>query len=98
MCYNLANSLRKGKTLAVPDAFLGLNTLILTKLNVPQTGGELIERPRLLARLNNRSNRKATLISAPAGFGKTGSLPSSGLGGYLHTLGRLLDSPISCYK
>jgi len=47
------------------------STLIRTKLNIPRTSGELVERPRLLDQLNQRLNRKVTLISAPAGFGKT---------------------------
>jgi LuxR family maltose regulon positive regulatory protein len=42
-----------------------------TKLHVPAVRSELISRPRLIERLNAGLHRKLTLISAPAGFGKT---------------------------
>ena len=45
--------------------------LIQTKLHRPRVNSELIERPRLLAYLNERPERPFTLISAPAGYGKT---------------------------
>ncbi|MCA9922707.1 MAG: hypothetical protein KC421_10055, partial [Anaerolineales bacterium] len=47
--------------------------LLRTKLFVPQTRPFLIPRPHLLKRLNEgwQQNHKLTLISAPAGFGKT---------------------------
>ncbi len=37
----------------------------------PRAGRALVARPRLLARLNDGLTRKLTLVSAPAGFGKT---------------------------
>jgi len=47
--------------------------LLKTKLYIPPARSELVPRPRLIGRLNAsfRSGRKLTLISAPAGFGKT---------------------------
>ena len=45
--------------------------LIATKLSLPQPRAELISRPRLTGRLQVSSKQKLTLISAPAGFGKT---------------------------
>jgi LuxR family maltose regulon positive regulatory protein len=45
--------------------------LLQTKLYIPPIRSELVSRPRLIARLNAGFNRKLTLISAPAGFGKT---------------------------
>jgi LuxR family maltose regulon positive regulatory protein len=45
--------------------------LLTTKLYVPPTRPELVSRPRLIERLNAGFHRKLTLISAPAGFGKT---------------------------
>ena len=45
--------------------------LILTKLNIPRLSDDLVERPHLYERLNRGLNRKLTLISAPAGYGKT---------------------------
>jgi LuxR family maltose regulon positive regulatory protein len=45
--------------------------ILVTKLFIPPTRSEIVSRPRLLERLNNGLNRKLTLISAPAGFGKT---------------------------
>ncbi len=47
--------------------------LLTTKLYIPPVRPELVSRPRLIERLNAGllSRRKLTLISAPAGFGKT---------------------------
>ncbi len=45
--------------------------LLTTKLFVPPIRRELVSRPRLIAQLNAGLGRKLTLISAPAGFGKT---------------------------
>src|SRR3954447_20409129 len=49
-----------------------MSTLILTtKLYIPPPPSKVVLRPRLIARLNAGLHRKLTLISAPAGFGKT---------------------------
>ena len=45
--------------------------LLKTKLYTPPPRPELVSRPRLIKRLNKGLHRKLTLISAPAGFGKT---------------------------
>ncbi len=45
--------------------------LLRTKLYIPPLRREQVPRPRLLERLNAGLDRKLTLISAPAGFGKT---------------------------
>jgi LuxR family maltose regulon positive regulatory protein len=45
--------------------------LLTTKLYIPPTRLKLVPRPRLTERLNEGIHRKLTLISAPAGFGKT---------------------------
>lgn len=45
--------------------------LLATKLYVPPVRPGLVSRPRLIERLNEGLDRKLTLISAPAGFGKT---------------------------
>jgi len=45
--------------------------LLQTKLYIPPVRPELVPRPRLIERLNAGLHRKLTLISAPAGFGKT---------------------------
>ncbi len=42
-----------------------------TKLYIPRTRPEIVSRPRLINQLNDGLYRKLTLISAPAGFGKT---------------------------
>jgi LuxR family maltose regulon positive regulatory protein len=49
------------------------SSILVTKLFIPPTRPELVPRPRLIERLNKgtRSGCKLTLISAPAGFGKT---------------------------
>jgi len=45
--------------------------LLQTKLYIPPIHPGFISRPRLVERLNEGLHRKLTLISAPAGFGKT---------------------------
>ncbi len=45
--------------------------LLATKLYTPSIRTPLVPRPRLVERLNAGIHRKLTLISAPAGFGKT---------------------------
>jgi LuxR family maltose regulon positive regulatory protein len=45
--------------------------LLQTKLYIPPLRPELVPRPRLIEQLNAGLHRKLTLISAPAGFGKT---------------------------
>ena len=45
--------------------------LLQTKLYIPPPRPELAPRPRLIERLNAGLHRKLTLLSAPAGFGKT---------------------------
>jgi len=49
-----------------------MTTLLLTtKLYIPPPRPNLVPRPRLIERLNAGLHRKLTLVSAPAGFGKT---------------------------
>jgi LuxR family maltose regulon positive regulatory protein len=45
--------------------------ILATKLHIPTTRSKAVLRYRLLEQLNEGLNRKLTLISAPAGFGKT---------------------------
>ena len=45
--------------------------VLVTKLYIPPPRPNVVPRPRLIARLNEGLHRKLTLISAPAGFGKT---------------------------
>ncbi|MCP4541051.1 MAG: hypothetical protein GY832_28275 [Chloroflexi bacterium] len=45
--------------------------LLATKLYIPFPRSGLVSRPRLIDQLNAGLDRKLTLISAPAGFGKT---------------------------
>jgi LuxR family transcriptional regulator, maltose regulon positive regulatory protein len=47
-----------------------------TKLNVPPPRQRLVHREKLLEWLDRESRRPLTLISAPAGFGKTTLLTS----------------------
>src|ERR671921_1641466 len=49
----------------MPDA------LVTTKVRVPRTPTELVPRPRLRETLVRNERRRLTLVSAPAGFGKT---------------------------
>lgn len=45
--------------------------LLNTKIFIPPARPEIVSRPRLLERLSENEYSKLTLISAPAGFGKT---------------------------
>ncbi len=45
--------------------------ILATKLYIPRLRPNVVIRPRLIERLNEGLYRKLTLISAPAGFGKT---------------------------
>jgi LuxR family maltose regulon positive regulatory protein len=45
--------------------------LLATKLYIPPPRAQVVVRPRLRARLDETLDRKLTLVSAPAGFGKT---------------------------
>ncbi|MCB8928597.1 MAG: hypothetical protein H6652_23595 [Ardenticatenaceae bacterium] len=45
--------------------------LLQTKLFTPRLRPSLVHRPRLIEKLNNGLSGKLTLVSAPAGFGKT---------------------------
>ena len=45
--------------------------ILATKLYLPPPRPDVVSRPRLTKRLNEGLHRKLTLISAPAGFGKT---------------------------
>ena len=45
--------------------------LLATKLYIPQPRSNLVHRAHLIGRLNQGIDQKLTLISAPAGFGKT---------------------------
>jgi LuxR family maltose regulon positive regulatory protein len=47
------------------------NQLLATKFYVPVAPGSLISRPRLTTLLDQSLESPLTLISAPAGFGKT---------------------------
>ena len=48
-----------------------MTTLLQTKFFIPQIRPNLVQRPLLTAKLDAHVNYKLTLISAPAGFGKT---------------------------
>jgi LuxR family maltose regulon positive regulatory protein len=50
---------------------LPLTSLLATKLYIPPPPSNLVSRQRLIEILNQGFKRKLTLISAPAGFGKT---------------------------
>ncbi len=50
------------------------DALLATKFRVPRPRADLLSRPRLLTRLDSTADRDLTLVSAPAGFGKTSLL------------------------
>ncbi len=57
------------------------DALLLTKLYVPPLRPNIVLRPRLIKRMIECLQSKLTLISAPAGFGKT-TLVSEWIAGY----------------
>ncbi|HYN87634.1 MAG TPA: hypothetical protein VER55_03855, partial [Ardenticatenaceae bacterium] len=57
--------------------------ILATKLYSPPPQPRIVLRPRLIERLNEGLHRRLTLVSAPAGFGKT-----TLLGGWLAGCGR----------
>jgi LuxR family maltose regulon positive regulatory protein len=54
--------------------------ILVTKLFTPPSRPELVPRPRLIEQLNAGLDHKLTLISAPAGFGKTTLVSEWGAG------------------
>jgi len=62
--------------------------LLTTKLYIPPVRPECVSRPRLIERLNAGLDRKLTLVSAPAGFGKTTLLSE-----WVHSRGRSETCP-----
>ena len=48
-----------------------MDPLVTTKLRPSQSRPKLVARPRLVERLGPEAGRRLTLVSAPAGFGKT---------------------------
>ena len=62
--------------------------ILLTKLFIPANRPELVSRSRLIEQLNRGLHRKLTLISAPAGFGKTTLVTD-----WLHSQGDDASSP-----
>jgi LuxR family maltose regulon positive regulatory protein len=65
--------------------------ILATKLYIPPPRPNVVSRPRLLERLNEGLHRKLTLISAPAGFGKTTLVSQWVLGGPRPTAWLSLD-------
>ena len=54
-----------------PGQTVATSPLLETKLYTPKWRPGLVSRPRLIERLDQGTERKLTLVSAPAGFGKT---------------------------
>ena len=54
-----------------PGKTVAASPLLETKLYIPKWRPGLVSRPRLIQRLDQGTERKLTLVSAPAGFGKT---------------------------
>jgi LuxR family maltose regulon positive regulatory protein len=70
-----------------------MSTLILTtKLYIPPPPPKAVPRPRLTAQLNAGLHRKLTLVSAPAGFGKTTLVSAWAAAGDRHVAWLSLDA------
>jgi LuxR family transcriptional regulator, maltose regulon positive regulatory protein len=76
-CYNdpeqtgIINPTRSLRDSVAPTPRSKVDQLLATKLFIPRTQPELVARPRLIKQLKDNLYRKLSLISAPAGFGKT---------------------------
>ena len=55
----------------LPGETVATSPLLETKLYIPKWSPGLVSRPRLIERLDQGTERKLTLVSAPAGFGKS---------------------------
>ena len=60
-----------GQVRGSPQRVVASPLLLLTKLSVPSVRASLVPRPRLGERIEEGAGRRLTLVSAPAGFGKT---------------------------
>lgn len=60
-----------GISVLVPQVEPGQQPLIKTKLFIPRLRKDLVPRPQLIEKLEEGSKKTLTLISAPAGYGKT---------------------------
>lgn len=67
----MLNQAGVGSFLIPSKARSSVEQLLTTKLFIPRIRPRLVPRPRLMDQLNDGLYRKLTLISAPAGFGKT---------------------------
>ncbi|HET7055039.1 MAG TPA: hypothetical protein VFI12_01185, partial [Thermomicrobiales bacterium] len=56
---------------SAPEPAVAGFTLLATKLYVPKWRSGLVSRPRLVERLCQGAERTLTLVTAPAGFGKS---------------------------
>lgn len=54
-----------------PNAAASAVPLLETKFYIPRRGSAVVPRPRLIERIHEGARQKLTIISAPAGFGKT---------------------------
>ena len=59
------------KTKLIGENDESVDFLLTTKLNVPLPQPDLVERPRLLSRMQAGCQRRLLLITVPAGYGKT---------------------------
>jgi LuxR family maltose regulon positive regulatory protein len=60
----------KSAPAGLPDDF-SASLLLSTKMELPQIRTKIVERPRLLMKINQIRHKKLILVTAPAGFGKT---------------------------
>ncbi len=60
-----------GNSMSIPQGSPGSQPLIKTKLFIPRLRKDYVPRPQLLEKIVQGSRKTLTLISAPAGYGKT---------------------------
>jgi hypothetical protein len=80
------------------QATMQRNTLLATRLHIPHPRLDLVPRPRLTHRLNEGATRKLTLITAPAGFGKTTLLSEWITQSSKHSAAAIATFSIICLK
>jgi LuxR family maltose regulon positive regulatory protein len=76
--YVWIHSLRRLLSIAdrLTEVLMEEPAFLQTKLQRPHIGDDLVSRPRLIKEINRGLERSLTLVSAPAGFGKTTLLSS----------------------
>jgi len=67
----LASALADRATVAAHGTRVTSTPIVATKVRIPRSPTRMVPRPHLIERLDDGLEHSLTLVSAPAGFGKT---------------------------